>query len=230
MLTEADCCQTPRLWGWYFTMQPRQSILASCHQKDNYLAFLHPYPFHSRWLSSVLTVSQFGEPEEAENLPEARMCEGAEGRRGTWSLLFRDTFVSDHFSCTGRLPGVTGTKLTEAITSRYSSSSSSSSLNYFSLFPLSANLQNCAHWTTYMWLCLNPVLQDNLDFKDLGWTVCSESALKGRMGQHLQGVGARRKQTPRAWLCFQQLFLKYLILSGGSLQNCVRETRELYST
>lgn len=134
--------------------------------------------------------------------PKCVMGRGAEGRRGTWSLLFRDTFVSGHFSCTGRLPGVTGTKWTEAITSRYSSSSSSSSLNYFSLFPLSANLQNCAHWTTYVWLCLNPVLQDNLDFKDLGWTVCSESALKGRMGQHLQGVGARRKQTPRAWLCF----------------------------
>lgn len=91
----------------------------------------------------------------------------------------------------------------------YSSSvwdSSSSSLNHFYLFPLSANLQNCACWTTYVWLCLKPVLWDSLDFKNLGWMVPSECALKGRMGQIKvcipQAVGARRKRMSRTWLCF----------------------------
>lgn len=71
MLTEADRCQTPRLRGCHFKMQLSQSILATCHQKNNYLAFPHPYPLHAWRFSSVLTVSRFGEPEETENSPEA---------------------------------------------------------------------------------------------------------------------------------------------------------------
>lgn len=154
MLTEADRCQTPRLWGWHFTVQPRQSILASCHQKNNYPAFPRPYLLHIRF-SSMLTVRQFGEPEEAEHLPEAPWNQSVwwgEGLRGKGELGLYLSEVPMGLVTSAVLldcARVTRTKWTEAIASCYSSSSSRSSLNYFYLLPLSAHLQNSAHWTTH---------------------------------------------------------------------------------
>lgn len=106
--------------------------------------------------------------------PECVMESEAGNRKRTQPPSIRDKCLVSS-AVLSRCAKLTGTKWTEHTASCYSSSSANSCWNYSCLFPISANLQSCTHWAIYAWLCLKPVLWDNLSLGNL--EQCIQSVL-----------------------------------------------------